>query len=438
MLSLLRWRKFSLASAGPAPSENMNEREKQLVARLIAHLTQQGFIDFVGELFANDGNYEGLTPLAHIGSDVFYRPFLDSYGGSIHEILLFHFPPLELFRPSLKLTMNDPVLIKRLGMIRHHYHGREGSWGMVDPFLKKDDALHSIKFITNFVGLPRAAYADLLIPAYQRIKRYCGLKKPRTFVGSCDSFVDLNSDGAEAALRKVVSNPADGVVVSVSEHDVDVANFSTEKFLGSGVSKRTHSAYEPVIVSTAIRNQAILETFTKLIHADTSEKQLEEFLVTHFKEIFGAKFDRIETQLWLRFPELDIEKKNRRLDMFLRNSIRNDWECFEIKRPVQLTATYRDAPAITRALSDAIHQARNYGRLLTQDKVKRYFADEGIHYYEPVINLVIGRTPQIPHEQWRWLQKENEDRIRIFTFDELLIEMKCRFEDRYAILESLL
>ena len=119
--------------------------------------------------------------------------------------------------------------------------------------------------------------------------------------------------------------------------------------------------------------------------------------------------------------------------MFLRNSVVNDWELFEIKRVIDLSKTYRDAPVISKEVSYAIQQIKNYARILSQDSVKRYFAQQGIEYYEPTLNMVVGRTPQIPHEQWRWLIS-NQKEVKILTFDNLLSEMKLRLKDRYDAL----
>lgn len=48
------------------------------------------------------------------------------------------------------------------------------------------------------------------------------------------------------------------------------------------------------------------------------------------------------------------------------------------------------------AVYESITQVRNYKRLLEQDKVKRALADEGIEYYKPEINLIIGKKSSIP------------------------------------------
>lgn len=420
------------------PTHEAHPIDKQLLARFIAHFSRHTFAAFVTELFSDPNKFEGVYPLPEVGEDVFYLPYLDSYGGSIHEVVLLHFPLLELFKPSDRLIINDPILINKLVKIRNIYHRAIGQWGMVDPFLKADDSLKTIRFITNLYGIERKVYEETLVPAYQRLKRYCGVKKPTAFVGSPDSFVDLDPNGTEEAVKKILHEYNEGIAISVSIDDVTIRGFTGERILASGASPGTRNVYEPVIVGHAIANLDILNEFQRLIHEESSETRLQDFLAAHYKEIFGRKYDQIRTELWLRFPEHDLRNKQRRLDIFLRNSIRNDWDLFEIKRPIGLTSTYRDVPAVVAEVSHAIHQIRNYARILTQDKVKRHFAREGIEYFEPSLNLVIGRTPQIPDAEWRWLLRESERDLRIFTFDELLAELRSRFEDHYEILKKLI
>lgn len=405
----------------------------------LPRLSRHAFASFVTELFREDTaqKYDGFYPLIDAGEDVFYQPLRDSYGGSIHNVYLLHFPPLELFRPSTSLNMQDPMLIARLGKVRRLYSGRQGQWGMVSPYLRRADALAAIGFVTNLSGLEKAIYQDMLVPAYQRLKRLCGLKKPEPFVGSCDSFVDFMGDRALAIFEGFVRTHTDGLVITLSPHDAKVSDFVCERNLGGGVLSESELPYEPTYVKTVIEQRAILHEFDALIRSSAAESKLEEFLVANYKLIFGYTYDRVETQLWLRCPDVDFGKKDRRLDMFLRNSVTNDWDLVEIKRPVPLTRTSRDAPVISRHVVDAIHQVKNYARLLAQDKVKKHFAKQGIEYCEPRLSVVIGRTPEIPHEQWRWLKATNEGPVSIVTFDELRRELSARLEDRYALIDAL-
>ena len=68
--------------------------------------------------------------------------------------------------------------------------------------------------------------------------------------------------------------------------------------------------------------------------------------------------------------------------------------------------------------------------LLAKDSVRESFVKRGIDYYEPELNLVIGRTPQIPQAQWRWLTTNFRKDIKILTYDNLLDQMRGRLLDR--------
>lgn len=273
----------------------------------------------------------------------------------------------------------------------------------------------------------------MLIPAYQRLKRFCGLKKPSVLIGTPDSFLDKVPDKTQRVLESIASQ-FDGLAISVSDSDVSIRNFSGERWLNGGVLPSTFCPYEPVFISEAIQNRAILHEFETLLRSDPVESALEEFLVENYREVFGHKYDRIETQMWLRFPELDISNHNRRLDVFLRNSVLNDWELFEVKRSFDVSHTYRDVPVLVSEVARAIQQTKNYARILSQDRVKRHFAKQGIEYFEPRLSLVVGRTPGIPHDQWRWLRSSSEDSVSIITFDDLISELKTRLTERYSII----
>lgn len=406
----------------------------------VPRLGRHAFSAFVSELFnvdAHRGSFGRFEPLTEAGEDVFFLPYTDSYGGSIHNVYLVHFPPLELFSPSKELDMQDPVLVDRLAKVRAIYKGRKGRWGMVDPHLKNSDALLAVGFITNLAGVDVKVYERTLMPAYRRLQASCGLKKPKTYVGSCDSFLDKNRDSTLVAFDRFIAKHADGIAISLTQHGAHAGTFTSERNLSTVLSSAA-LPYEPTFLTTAIGLRDILEEFDRLIQSDASEAKLEEFLVAHYNQLFGFAYDRIETQLWLRCPEVDVGSTSRRLDVFLRNSVTNDWELIELKRTtVPLTRTVRDVPTISHQLVDAMHQIKNYARLLAQEKVKRHFAHKGIEYFEPRLTIVIGRTPAIPQKQWRWLKASNEGPLTIMSFDELRKELSLRLTDRYELLNQI-
>lgn len=153
----------------------------------------------------------------------------------------------------------------------------------------------------------------------------------------------------------------------------------------------------------------------------------------YYKDIFGYKFDRIEPQIWLRFPELDIANKNRRMDIFLHNSIINDWELYELKKIIPLTKTYRDIPVFTSEINSSIQQIKNYYRILQNHSVKEKLQRDGIEYFEPTLSIVVGRTSELSHDMWRWLVTTNKE-IKILTYDDLLAEMSMRLKSHSEFL----
>lgn len=406
--------------------------DKNLLKSLLTRLSRHAFESFVVELFSTKSPFRVLP---EAGEGVYYQELLDSYGGSLHTAFLLHYSPLELFnRPNLN-SISDPDILQRLRNVRNLYKGQIGYWGMISPFLRKADRLQSLGFVTNLYGIDRNAYEGKLIPQYVNLSRRSGLKKMPVVVGSYDSSIELNPDGAEEAFRKFIVHNSDGISISISSDRASVERFVSERNLTGGVLQNTKYPYEPVFLAHLKQKEVILAEFESLIREDTSESELETFIRAHYKDIFGSRYDRIETQLWLRFPELDIAGRKRRLDVLLRNSVINDWELFEIKRVVKLTRSYRDAPVLSREITHAIQQIKNYGRLLSQDAIRKHFAKEGIEYYEPSLHLVVGKTPQIPHKQWRWLLSSNEHGVKIMTFDDLLSEMRLRLKDRLAMRE---
>ena len=76
-------------------------------------------------------------------------------------------------------------------------------------------------------------------------------------------------------------------------------------------------------------------------------------------------------------------------------------------------------------MNNAITQLRNYKDILSRDTVKRAFAAEGIEYYNPTFNLVIGKRPNLPQHQWEWLLSQHKD-LNILTYGDLFDSAKLR------------
>ncbi|MCI0561262.1 MAG: DUF4263 domain-containing protein, partial [Nitrososphaera sp.] len=231
-------------------------------------------------------------------------------------------------------------------------------------------------------------------------------------------------------LEELLSTRHASISIEVSGEILKVRRYASEKYLTSGVGRETRSLCNPVSTSTDSGKHPVLAEFEDLISRNPKEIEIQRFIERYYRDIFGAKYDRIETEIWLRFPELDISNHNRRLDIFLRNSIAGDWDLFELKRIVpRLTSTYRDIPVLVHEIYGGIQQVRNYERILCQKTTKDKFKHEGIEYFEPSLHLVVGRTPEIPHHQWRTLVKQESAHVKLLTYDELLDEMRTRFQE---------
>lgn len=187
-------------------------------------------------------------------------------------------------------------------------------------------------------------------------------------------------------------------------------------------------------MATVQHTDSQFKEFENVIN-EGSENQLEEFIAAHYQLFLGSHYDKIETQIWLKFPESDIANKERRLDIFARNTLSQDWDLFELKKNMPVVKMYRDVPTFTSELSGAISQLRNYQRNLQQDNVKKYFAEKGIEYYEPSLNLVVGRTPQISIEQWRRACAD-QNNINVLTYDNLLSQAKNQIKSQIDFLNS--
>ncbi len=393
-------------------------------------MNRDAFELFIINLFGNSYDYR-FKQLNKDGDGTYFNELLDSYGGTIHDVYVSHYPPIDIFYNPDTFNLSDPFLLSRLKNIKSLYEGKVGYWGMVSPELvEEDDKLRYIYFISNLSGHNRDEYFEVLLPKYKTILNIIGLHSKGSGIGSIDSFFEKDRKNAEKTFKDLIQNHKDGLSITITSGGASVRYFNSEKYLYSGVSRESKFPYEPVIIEANQPN--ILHEFEQLIESDSKEKEVEEFLTENYRLIFGPQYDQIETQLWLKFPEADMRNKSRRLDIFLRNSVINDWELFEVKRAINLTGNYRDIPVFSAEISHAMQQVKNYAKLLSQDSIRRKFAKEGIEYFEPSLHIVAGRRPQIPHKEWRWLLASNKE-VKLITLDDLLSEMKSRTDTRFLL-----
>jgi len=331
------------------------------------------------------------------------------------------FYPSELFNKNDKI-FQDPTLLSNLKKYKRLINKRVTEW-----YWPQDGQYNMpiISFVSNYSGLEKEIYFERIIPAFQSMIDKIELDA-QAAVGSIDSFIELNKDTLDIAVERFFKDFTSELAISF-EGEISVNDFTSEKYLTNGVLQNSLNPCEPIFVNRKYDKIEIIKEFESILNSGKTESQLEKFLTKYYKEIFGVHYDRIESQIWLKVPELDINNKDRRLDIFLRNSIERDWELFELKRETKLTRSYRDIPTFCSEINLAIQQVKNYKRILNQDKVKSLLSKQGIEYYEPEYRLVVGNKPDISTSQWRWLKKTNENDLKILTYEDILSEMKMRF-----------
>jgi hypothetical protein len=403
-----------------------------LVKKILSTLNRDAFLKFIYELWkltdiSTDLEHRKTSPIKY---DLFEQHYWGKtnkrgiYDYQGYNLIVPFFQPIELFSEISERNIANTDLIKKLKKYKSKVTNRESSWQF---WTDGQYNMPRISFVTNFEGIDKNFYLDKIIPKFENIIDSLDLNA-KTAVGSCDTFFELNPQNTILAFNNFINKYKKQISISLSEGKLEIEYFSQDKYLTSGLLKNSKNPYEPIFVNRKTEKSDIIKEFEFLINKTTSEGILEKFLTKYYREIFGEQYDRIETQLWLKFSELDIFNKNRRLDIFLRNSVERDWELFELKNVKKLTRTYRDIPTFTSEIHNAIQQIRNYEKLLLQDKVKQKFAKEGIEYFYPDIRLVVGNKPDISDEQWRFLKSTNENKLKIITYDELLSSMKKRYE----------
>lgn len=414
--------------------------DNQLLKNILTTFDQYAFSEYIYEFWKlenaeTDDYYRKTYPIPDIGNGILEQNYIkriDANSSREYQgfnLIIPYYAPYDVFKQINFNEQVDPYLINILRKYKRRIDKRIEDW-----YWPQDGEyiMPTIALATNYCDINRDIYFEEIIPSLKKIldnEDMLGTVK----VGSIDSFMELGQDGALKAFENFMNNHKPQISISLGD-EIKVSEFESGKYLTEGVLQNTKTPCEPIFVKNANNKTEILAEFEYILNYRELESTLENFLAKYYKEIFGNHYDRIETQIWLNFPQFDINNKNRRTDIFLRNSIERDWELFELKRiQKSLTRTYRDVPVFKSEIQHAIQQIQNYKRILNQDEVKRKLAKDGIEYYEPELRLVIGKKPDINIEQWRWLKTSNEDKLKIITYDDLLEGMKKRFDLRDSL-----
>jgi hypothetical protein len=408
--------------------------------RILSSLNKDSFNHLIYEMWRTDNvdqetSHVSLKKMPRLGDGVFEQRKIrwEDPGGAksaqAFNLVVPFYTPIELLLSTsdIKLSLTREAEIARRYNLSIKRRSRSWYWPQDGQF-----SFPRVQFVSNISGIDKQDYLDNILPKLDELLR------PYDFldgveIGTYDSFLDQVPDKTLIALKSLLSHFQPETSLSWSDGKIHVQRHIVEHHLRSGVLPRTFVPCDTVITKP-FQPIDICTEFEELINQKSRESDLEQFLKKHFKEIFGNHYDRVETQIWLRFPELDISNKNRRLDIFLRNAIERDWELVELKRDRKIISNYRDMPMLSATIQQSISQLKNYQKILQQSSVKRAMHQQGIEYYEPQLRLVIGGKPDISVEQWRRIKSENENGLRITTYQDLLQEMKFRYLDYAEIL----
>ncbi len=409
----------------------MNRNDHSL--SILTSLDRESFLKFIFEMWKvdvvnNETDYVEINRLPHLEPGAFEAQHIHRHhANGPRELQTFSFvvpffQPIDLFLSDTKLNLSfnkEAAIVRRYNQ-RIRRKMRNWYWPQDGEF-----TLPNILFVSNMYGVDKVVYLSQVLPSLQRlIEPFEALGE--VGVGTYDSFLEYAPAKTEIVLRSLFTADPRAISFSIEGDKIVIQSHRSEGYLRSGVLPGSLSPCETVMSGFPRRGREVFREFEDILNRDENEDSIERFLRQYFREVFGNQYDRMETQLWLKFPELDIDSKERRIDIFLRNAVERDWELVELKRHSKIISRYRDIPTLSAEVCGAIGQLKNYGRILQQDRVKKKLQEDGIEYFEPQLRLVIGGKPDIPLAQWRRIKCENEQGLRITTLEEMLAEMKFR------------
>lgn len=391
--------------------------DKDILPTLINHLDSSGFDDLIFYLLKQEDNFFLSKRLSHIDDRIIENPPERFFQTA--DAFFINYYPYSLYKNFnlQNLYLDD---LKRL-ILKYIENRSYEMWLPVEGT--------RIYAISNYDSCKIGVSDKELLEFYEKKLSEVLPSKFVIGIGSASTILNQDNTNNEKYSKKVKDfflNNDSGICINLSDDKIIASRFVAQREF-DGIITSPENIFHPVIKKVIDTDDKLVE-FNQLINNDTRESVLEEFLYTYHDLFFGDKYDTLSTQVWLDFPEFDIGNKNRRIDIFMRNSISKDWDIYELKRSsVKLTKTKSDVPMFVSAVHDAMTQLRNYKRILNQDKVKKAFEAKGIKYYNPQFNLVIGKKPNISDEKWNWLVSHNSD-LNIITYDNLLESAKIRLD----------
>ena len=384
---------------------------QEILSTVIDHFDINTYENLYYFLLKNTDDFASSRKLTHLDSRIIENP-PERFFQTAEAFILNYFP-YSIYK-DFNLDKLDLSELKRLAEL---YSSKRS----YDLWLPVDGTI--IYAIGNYDSQKLGVTDEELLEHYISA---LGPSIPSSFeigIGNINTLLQASSF-SDKLIKDFILQDDTGICINLFDDQICATRFVAEREF-DGIIAHSDVIFQPIIKKILDADDKLAE-FNQLINEDTPESVLEDFLYTYYELIFGDKYDTLSTQVWLNFPEFDIGNRSRRLDIVMRNSTSKDWEIFELKRSsVKLTKAKTDVPMLASAVTNAITQLRNYRDILKRDTVKRAFAAEGIEYYNPTFNLVIGKRPNLPQKQWEWLLAQHKD-LNILTYGDLFDSAKSR------------
>lgn len=232
------------------------------------------------------------------------------YSSSAIGYYLFDYSLINYFKNPIDFQIDKQSLTKRLNFSIQGYQD-------------------SIYYINNSTGLGIDFIKKNIIPKYQDFLQ-TKLDNPNISFnfGNIDTFFELMPHETENSLVNFI-NENSSLSISYDDGKYEVSKSILSHPSTNGFIQRTNYIFDyqinfrkdPFIDS-------IIQELEYLLNKGAKEYELESFIINYYSYLFGGRYDKIETQILLPPQNIDFNDKKRRIDIFMHNSVFNDWDLF--------------------------------------------------------------------------------------------------------------
>lgn len=400
---------------------------EQLIER-IGGLSQEDFISFCFNMLKNTYG-ENLRNCYDI-EGAFYTKSESGLVSPLKlaSVFIVDYLPYELFKNPREIPFDNLLIRKRLISIKEEFDKSPAIFGCPCSSVS-DNIIGGIFFFNHIIGPKREFFTEVALDKYEKMLIELGMNTKKVGldislgIGSPYSYIGNTPQSAISAL-KYIESYNEQLAIEFSDQGYEVNKIRQGRYVTSGIGRVAGDIFFPCLVKR--KAYRICDEFERLLNSNPSEKILSDFIIENYRDILGYKYDVIESEVSLRFPDLDIAGKNRRVDILVHNCVENDWELIELKKKIKLSTIYRGQPVFSSEIMYAIQQLKNYYNILLQDRVREHFLREGIEYYNPSIKLIVGGQKNVSHKQWRQMLASTDD-VHLITYDDLIKEMRTRY-----------